>query len=1592
MFGGGKGIADTLPVRKPWLVKKARSYHRQYECHHRQRYGGNSRWEWKTQNGTGNVYGGGEIGRVEANTTVAIGLAGDETNEPIIRGNVFGAGAGVETHGYSALVRGNSTVTVQGKTKVGGSVYGGGQIATVGKYKIEHDLPSETTGGGLCTVTVQDKAEITGNVFGAGQGITPAYNQADYKNFKSMVNAVNKPSGDEKDTWDYYVDEYGQKDESLVWKYYKTEADYLKFLQTLALASNTVVTIDGNAQVKKNVYGGSESGFVQNHTQVNTQGSSVIGTQTISGDDVTYSDGNIFGGGKGLATFAEAGLVKGTTTLNITDGTIYGNVYGGGELGAVGKYTVSDDMRTFTWGNPYNNTGVCNVTIAGGTIGSGVAMSDDGTYANGNVFGAGKGLQDTFWCEKAIVYKANVNINAGRVNGNVYGGGEVGRVETDAEVKIGPDSGTSTPVVEGSVFGGGAGVKTHGYSALVRGNTYVTVQSSAQVGHNVYGGGQIAAVGKYYLVTDDNQTEHPGLSVGMPYSLVDDGLGICYVTIKGDAEITGSIFGGGKGKVPENLDYTKPQGAAASDYHTTSYDIDAHMPKRMMNDYARKNTYWEYFGPSTNNIIWEYFDTEDKYLTFLETLGLTTQSVVAVEGGQVNGNVYGGSESGFVQHNTSVTIAGGEIGTESAGGNVFGGGLGLATFAEAGRVRGNTTVNVNAGTVKGNVYGGGQLGDVGTIVKNADYNYKWTDEANPGETYNWNNTGVCNVTVKGGTIGTGVEPGDDGTYANGNVFGAGKGLEDTWWCEKAIAYKTNVTITDGTINGTVYGGGQVGRVEKDATVTIGTANETGTGSKPNIIGNVFGAGAGIKTHGYSALVRGDAYVTVQGIAQVGHSVYGGGEIASVGRFTVVGGLPKHPDSGGTCTVTIQDHAKIGADGTGHNVFGACKGVNPAHIVTADRKSMQLLSNAPENEELWDHYNNDETSPFIWRYYPDETDYLDFLETLALTSHPVVTIAGDAIVNGSVFGGGERGITLGSVEVNMNGGTVTEDVYGGGSLANTNKGNWEASTNTWAEGKTSVSYTTAVNLHNGTINGTVYGGGLGDANTAALVYGDVEVKLNETIASDNCVVKGYIFGCNNVNGTPKGHVKVHVFKTADSANSVKDSETPVANRTTYDVAAVFGGGKSADYVPEDTKQSTEVIIEGCDLTSIKDVYGGGYGASTPGTNVLVKGTYIIDNVFGGGYGAGSSDPADPDYNPGANVGYRSYGTTSYGLEDSGKAVVQLMAGTVNNVYGGSNTKGDIRGGSDVTNVTNDGGDGCCSSLTVQEIYGGGKSADMYGGAEICLSCMPNDWIGAIYAGAEKANVGNDVSLTLTSGKFERVFGGNKSGGTIEGYIEVNIEENPECGTPIIIGGLYGGGNEAPYTVPARYTENNPNYQSPRLNVRAFTSIGNIYGGGFGANATVTGNPMVNINVVEGGRAYDGETRTLADGSKVTLYARSADGKMGVIGNVFGGGNAASVIGKTYVNIGTQEYEQLNNIIAGVTDVTGYYTRSGEGTAESPYAYTKVEPVEPETTVIADALTVYYKPVVGADIRGNVYGGGNNAEVTGNTNVVIGAMAQ
>ena len=178
-----------------------------------------------------------------------------------------------------------------------------------------------------------------------------------------------------------------------------------------------------------------------------------------------------------------------------------------------------------------------------------------------------------------------------------------------------------------------------------------------------------------------------------------------------------------------------------------------------------------------------------------------------------------------------------------------------------------------------------------------------------------------------------------------------------------------------------------------------------------------------------------------------------------------------------------------------------------------------------------------------------------------------------------------------------------------------------------------------------------------------------------------------------------------------------------------------------------------------------------------------------------------------------------------------------------------------------------------------------------------------------------------------------------GGDINGSITVNIEETG-C-HPITIGELYGCGNQAAYATPSGKAH-------PTINIKSFTSIGRVFGGGYGSGAIVTGNPTVNINEIKGAHAadaYAGETKTI-DGVSVTLPAHAAN-SIGAIGTVFGGGNAAEVRGNTTVNIGTA--------------ATVSYVSGSDHTA---------------------------KDVVGASITGNVYGGGNQANVTGNTSVTIG----
>ena len=572
-------------------------------------------------------------------------------------------------------------------------------------------------------------------------------------------------------------------------------------------------------------------------------------------------------------------------------------------------------------------------------------------------------------------------------------------------------------------------------------------------------------------------------------------------------------------------------------------------------------------------------------------------------------------------------------------------------------------------------------------------------------------------------------------------------------------------------------------------------------------------------------------------------------------------------------------------------------------------------------------------------------------------------------------------------------TISGSVYGGGALANT--GN------------------TTVNLTGGTVSCDVYGGGMGDASHAPTV-GTATVNLNNNVenTSRGCVVGGTIYGCNNLNGTPLDSVTVHIYGTQhpdkatilqknsidlytsreflteraqlaywleraeelgvesdiiDAAQAVyedgslSDDDDDIVDQIAileeavseiesaqYDLKAVYGGGNLAAYDPADpgsdpdnpaTKEA-KVIVYGCDRSCIEYVYGGGNAASAPATHVIINGG-TFDYVFGGGNGFGED-------NPGANVGYYTFADSpdhstkanrlanyAYG---SGVATTEVYGGQVNHLFGGSNSKGNIR--TEAHLILND-RETC--DFALGEVYGGGNEAEMEGNINLELGCLPD--IAEIYGGARAANIDGDIDMTITSGTFDKVFGGNNDGGCINGSIQVNIEETG-C-KPVIIGELYGCGNKAAYSVYGYEQDGEGKWQvltsgespvdDPEVNVISCTSIGTVYGGGYGTSAVVVGNPTVNINQIKG--VFAG--RTVGTGDDAVTYPDA----LGTIGTVFGGGNAAEVQGNTTVNICTESTVTLESTSATV-------------------------------------------PVVGVNITGNVFGGGNNAEVTGDTNVVIG----
>lgn len=1246
-----------------------------------------------------------------------------------------------------------------------------------------------------------------------------------------------------------------------------------------------------------------EGGKLYGDTYMYLGGNVVI--EPRSGYDWTVGSsqgGNVYGAGSGIEDGSTVGQVDNSNIVIADKSLISRNVYGDGNYGYISDAAATNAANLFILG------GHVKGNVFGGANqqqGQNVSITMKGGHVDGGIYGGSN-------AEGFINQDVTIHVDGGQVGtlstpAAVHGGGygENTRVLGNVSLNIGDTEAASGATIYGDVYGGSAQGKTNGNSSLTAGKTTAVTMSAGTVSGNLYGGGL-------------GDATHEA-----------DVWGPVSVTLHGGT-VTGSVFG---------CNNTKGQPQS-----TVSVVLDGsntNSPLSVGNVFGGGNQA-NYSGSPTvtisgGKVISNVFGGGDE----ADILGNTS---VAMSGGQVLGSIYGGGNQGSVGTYTgggttkptacnastglSTVVVNGtaEVGRDNMKmtatgrpddcGHVFGAGRGLVADTTQTKYRYlpfSAYVNVAhvtiGGTafVKGSVYGGSENGHVldSTYVRIQDQcqigngdgvNRRYTDEewstaTSLEDCASWTYASDGGKPYDPYGFGGGLTTATDGHTFYGNVFGGGSGLypyASGKWLRSAgrVEGNTRVEITGGHILTSVYGGNELTDVAGHCTVTMtgGTVGVPRTEAKMKahpVTCYIFGAGKGDPREYFNVWTNvASTSVSISGTARIFGSVFGGGEDGHVlgnARTTISG-------SG----VRIGTTGTSGADG---NIFGGGRG---------------------------------------------------FLAT-ALTAGVVggnvsVDISGGTFL-GTVYGGGEAGNVTGNVAVNLYGGEVDSCLYGGGALAHTNT-NEQTATKLAAQ-----ALTTQVNLHGGSVGKHVFGGGLGqkpnltdpDANDVpAYVCGDVSVKLNETTATDNCVVKGFVHGCNNYNGTPLGAVNVHVYKTqgwdGHDRTAAKADDSVAKGSGIYELEGVYGGGNEANYDPTSATAKATVTIDGCELTSIRDVYGGGNAACVPAAQVTVNSCYEIDHVFGGGNGLQKRD--DGSDNPGANVGYYTYefdtatGTPRPGQTKraygTGIAQTDILGGTVHNVYGGSNTKGNVRTSATVKLDE----EGSCPLVT-DEVYGGGNAAYMEGGAGIVLGCILA--MNELYGGAKNADIEGDVAFTITSGRFTNVFGGNNSGGRIKGTITVNIEETG-C-QPIEIDSLYGGGNQAAYTAPT-------GEHGPTINVRSATRIGTIFGGGKGDKAKVTGDTYINISMVKG-QLNTNDSDASNDGALRQL---------GTIGNIYGGGNAADVDGDTYVNIGTL----------------------GSVTMES-------------ITIPANKT----KTVDGVNIVGNVYGGGNAADVSGTTHVTVGS---
>ena len=1238
-------------------------------------------------------------------------------------------------------------------------------------------------------------------------------------------------------------------------------------------------------------------------------------------------------------------------------------------------YNADDNYQTPTTIDPRDTK--TKIEIFDGVFGTDKDHAIDGVYAGGSGF------------MSPSLFFAN-GVKPSDAGGNVYG--KVGQIVSSLTINGG------TFYCKNGIFAGGRGTdefysnniiknKTYNYGIKdgdhknynALGQTYGDVELTINGGTfncDIFGGGYGVADAKLYN-TDTYTTLDKMARV----------YGKTTVTIRGNTEIKGSVYGGGDMAAVENG------------------TLDATDLKIMGNVVVNGNVFASGNGRTKT-------DTQNPDLVgFVKG----NANLYITDTPRIYGDIYGGGAYGSNEGNTSVIADGGYFYR-----NVYGGGQGDLDSDTRATIKGNASVTMSGAKAAlrptetsafasgmHNIYGGGLM--VATVTGTASVNVT-RSFATPEimDTQMWetayNDNSKFNFWVLGGGYGVNTITGntdvninidiDENNVIIGSAGGSYAGV---------VEHNTSTTIQGTPVLRNVYGGGYGLLSTGNASTGIVKENSTVVIEGGKMYCNVFGGGKGIiqtasdanDTYKDVARVKGNTSVTVTGTAEIYGNVYGGGDIANVGDGTVGSGEPISTSiSNGEIIDYTHNNSRTFVNVTGGNVYGMVfggglgrtrsvsgVGANYTKIGKVTGNTLVHVANSKDADD-------NTVEPYIWNRIYGAGSY-----GIVDGSSKVHIEGGNLGYN--IFGGGFGDIKGGITSADVNGNTyVTID---GGSWIWYAMADVDGNITTWdkANTKLGISYeemrrmTEAERMskiqssyvddrffenndggYRFVINHNIYGGG----NAACNVSGTAKVEINHSPLTD-VKYKGKTYNLLDPN-TAAGccwytsmdnirNPQFSVFGAGYGVNTkVKSTEVYAQPGSKLNAEGKAVGGKRYLNQPEDQikyevfEQTINDNYQAVDDNTRRRLYGMGENTNDPRTYLRYRASQLAWSI-------GAPAFTFMDIHGGGFSGYVT-GNTKV-VTDCQLTCRSVFGGGIGSkpdgTPSGSETYGQVDGNTDV------------------KIYGGVISMNVFGGG----------------AGIEPYTV-NGVDKAFPD--MARVKGKTN----VDVYGEWYKIDGMDVERTLIFGSVYGGGDVANVGTSANTTKQKLTGSesfTTKVNIKGASVMSPVFAGGNGRNKSshydytklgaVYGNAGLFVNETSEAYPYDSNSGTLSTPVIPYLWSRA-----------YGGGNKGIINGNTLVKIdngyfsddifagglGDAQANTANSTSADVKGHTNLIVNGGEAKLTSLW--------NPETRAWVAATSAnnhLYSPQYDPEkrkfkVNHNMYGGGNLAcVVEGNSYITM-----